>query len=96
MAYDSRGGKPQLRDGRLFSTTVNYYCDGVRVSRGGLVFGAMGDGVGVLDEEGMTLGRIRTKNELEDPAAVNIAFRDKGGLWVVERGGVWKVTGIRE
>ncbi|PVH83646.1 hypothetical protein DL98DRAFT_529345 [Cadophora sp. DSE1049] len=30
MAYDTRGGKPQLRDGRLFSTTVNYYCDGVR------------------------------------------------------------------
>ncbi|KAH7370458.1 hypothetical protein BKA65DRAFT_532092 [Rhexocercosporidium sp. MPI-PUGE-AT-0058] len=95
MAYDTRGGRPQLRDGRMFRTSVNYYCDGVRVSRSGLVWCAMGDGVDVLDEE-KTLGRIRTRSELERHLAVNLAFGREGELWVVGRGGVWSVTGIRE
>lgn len=75
---------------------VNYYCDGIRVSEDGLVFCAMGAGLDVLDEEGMTQGRIRTQSKSEDPAAVNTAFCDMKELWVVGRGGIWRITGIKE
>lgn len=89
-------GKLQLRDQRLFSNSISYYCDGVRVSRYGYVFCAAGDGVDVIEPlNGATLGRIRVAGTDPNTLAVNIAFQDHT-LWIVGHGGVWKVTGIRE
>ncbi|KAF7185805.1 hypothetical protein HII31_12907 [Pseudocercospora fuligena] len=93
-AFDTRGGKPQLRDRRLFHNSISYYCDGVRVSKHGYVFCATGDGVDVIEpENGYTLGRIRVGRS--GGLAVNVAFEDHV-LWIVGRGGVWKVSGMKE
>lgn len=75
LGYDTHHGKPQLRSERLFSNSISYYCDGVRVSRSGLVFCAAADGVDVIEpKSGATLGRIRTGGG--SYLAVNIAFED--------------------
>lgn len=96
LAYDTRMGKPQLRDERLFSNSISYYCDGVRVSRNGYVFCAAGDGVDIIEPlEGATLGRIRVAGTDPTTMAVNVAFQDHT-LWIVGHGGVWKVSGIKE
>lgn len=95
-AYDTRNGKPQLRDQRLFSNSISYYCDGVRVSRYGYVFCGAGDGVDIIEPvNGATLGRIRVAGTDPNVLAVNIAFQDHT-LWIVGHGGVWRVSGIRE
>jgi len=94
LAYDTNGGKPQLMNERLFSNSVSYYNDGVRVSKHSLVFGAAGDGVDIIEPEGgATLGRIRIGGG--GNLAVNIAFEDHT-LWIVGKGGVWRVSNIRE
>lgn len=94
LAYDTDHGQPQLRSERLFSNSISYYCDGVRVSRSGLVFCAAADGVDVIEpKSGATLGRIRTGGG--SYLAVNIAFEDHV-MWIVGKGGVWKVSGIKE
>ncbi|KAH6708932.1 hypothetical protein BKA61DRAFT_645872 [Leptodontidium sp. MPI-SDFR-AT-0119] len=87
--------QPVLRDARLFSNSISYYCDGVRVSKNGLIWCAAGDGVDVIDKDGKTLGRVRVGGGDRLSAAVNIAFEEHV-LWVVGRGGVWKVSGIEE
>ncbi|CZR62402.1 uncharacterized protein PAC_12299 [Phialocephala subalpina] len=57
LAYDTLGGRPLLRNERLFSNSISYYCDGVRVSRNGLVFCTTGDGVDVIEpKNGLRLG----------------------------------------
>ncbi|KFY63799.1 hypothetical protein V496_03683 [Pseudogymnoascus sp. VKM F-4515 (FW-2607)] len=90
LAYDTDHGQPQLRSERLFSNSISYYCDGVRVSRSGLVFCAAADGVDVIEpKSGATLGRIRTGGGRY--LAVNIAFEDHV-MWIVGKGGVWKGT----
>lgn len=64
------------------------------MSRHGLVFCATADGVDVIEPKGgATLGRIRTGGS--DYLAVDIAFEDHV-LWIVGKGGVWKVSGIAE
>jgi sugar lactone lactonase YvrE len=94
MAYDINQGQPQLRSERLFSNSISYYCDGVRVSKRGLVFCATADGVDVIEpKSGITLGRIRIGGG--SYVAVNIAFEDHI-LWIVGKGGVWKVSQIKE
>ncbi|KAI7366816.1 hypothetical protein KC354_g3871 [Hortaea werneckii] len=94
LSFDTDGGKPPLRHERLFYNSISYYCDGLRVSGGGLVFCAANDGVEVIDPvEGLTLGRVRTGGG--ENQAVNIALDDHT-LWIVGKGGVWKVSGIRE
>jgi hypothetical protein len=56
-----------------------------------LVFCAAGDGVDIIEpENGITLGIIRVGG---DYVAVNIVFDDHT-LWIVGKGGVWKVSGI--
>ena len=95
LAYDTDGGKPQLTNERLFSNSISYYNDGVRVSKNGLVFGAVGDGVDIISpEDGVTLGRIRVAGD-DGSLAVNVAFEDHT-LWIVGKGGVWRVSNIRE
>jgi hypothetical protein len=97
-AFDTDGGKPILRNQRLFTNPVSRFFDGVRTSRNGYVFAASSDGVDVIEpENGMMLGRIRTPGSglSGDYGAVNIAFEDHV-LWIVGRGGVWKVSGIKE
>lgn len=64
------------------------------MSRSGLVFCAAADGVDVIEpKSGATLGRIRTGGGRY--LAVNIAFEDHT-MWIVGKGGVWKVSGIKE
>lgn len=94
LAYDTNGGRPQLKNARLFSNSISYYNDGVRVSRNGYVFGAAGDGVDIIEpEDGITLGRIRVGGSSN--LAINVAFEDHT-LWIVGKGGVWRVSNIRE
>lgn len=96
LAYDTRNGQPQLRDRRLFSNSISYYCDGVRVSRYGYVFCATADGVDIIEPTaGATLGRIRVAGLDPNTVAVNIAFQNHT-LWIVGKGGVWRVSNIRE
>lgn len=93
-SFDTRGGRPQLHDGVLFSNPVSRFYDGVRVSRNGYVFAASGDGVDVIEPvNGNVLGRIRVGGGTHAP--VNVAFEDHV-LWIVGKGGVWKVSGIVE
>lgn len=94
LAYDTNNGRPQLRNERLFSNSISYYYDGVRVSKNRLVFCANGDGVDVIEPlDGRTLGRIRTDGGTY--ITVNLAFQDHA-LWIVGKGGVWTVTGVVE
>lgn len=94
MAFDTDDGRPQLRNERLFSNSISYYNDGVRVCKSGYVFGAVGDGVDVIEpENGITLGRIRVGGSPN--LAINVAFDDHT-LWIVGKGGVWRVANIAE
>jgi hypothetical protein len=78
----------------LFSRAIEYFYDGIRASCSGLIFGAGGEVVDVLDPElGLTLGSIRMGGKGNDP--VNIVF-GKHEMWVVGKGGVWHVKNIRE
>lgn len=97
-AFDTHGGKPVLRNQRLFANPISRFFDGVRVSKNGYVWAASSDGVDVIcPETGLILGRIRTPGTGPggDHGAVNIAFEDHV-LWIVGRGGVWSVSGIKE
>ncbi|KAL0934799.1 AkeP protein [Colletotrichum truncatum] len=85
---------PLLTNQRLLSRAMQYFYDGVRVSRGGWIFGAGGEVVDVLDpESGWTLGSIRVGGGGNDP--VNVAFGEHE-MWIVGKGGVWHVKDIRE
>lgn len=58
------------------------------------MFSAAADGADVIEpKSGATLGRIRTGGGSN--VAVNIAFEDHV-MWIVGKGGVWKVSGIKE
>lgn len=94
LSFDTGNSSPPLQHERLFYNSISYYCDGVRVSKSGLVFCAARDGVEIIDpKEGLTLGRVRTGGG--ENAAVNIALDDHT-LWIVGKGGVWKVSRIQE
>lgn len=94
LAFDTTDGGAPLRGERLFFNPVSYYCDGVRVTKGGLVMCATGDGVDFIDPvTGKDLGRIRIGGP--PSVAVNLAYSDHT-LWIIAKGGVWKVTDIRE
>jgi hypothetical protein len=85
---------PLLTNRRLLSRAMQYFYDGVRVSQGGWIFGAGGEVVDVLDpESGWTLGSIRVGGGGNDP--VNLVLGEHE-LWIVGKGGVWHVKGIRE
>ncbi|KAK4890174.1 hypothetical protein LTR27_011056 [Elasticomyces elasticus] len=95
FATSSRGEKlPLLTNQRLLSRAIQYFYDGIRVSRNGWLFGAGGETVDVLDpESGWTLGSIRVGGGGNDP--VNIAFGEHE-MWIIGKGGVWHVKNIRE
>ncbi|KAL2068652.1 hypothetical protein VTL71DRAFT_14989 [Oculimacula yallundae] len=95
FATSSTGERlPLLTNQRLISTAMQYFYDGVRVSRNGWIFGAGGEVVDILDpESGWTLGSIRVGGGGNDP--VNIVLGEHE-LWIVGKGGVWYVRNIRE
>lgn len=85
---------PVLTNRRLLARAISYFYDGIRVSRNGWIFGAGGEVVDVLDpESGMVLGSIRVGGGGNDP--VNIVLGEHE-MWIVGKGGVWEVSGIRE
>ncbi len=85
---------PLLTNQRLLNRAMQYFYDGIRVSSGGYIWGAGGEVVDVIDpESGWTLGSIRFGGGGNDP--VNLVFGEHE-LWVVGKGGVWHVSGVRE
>ena len=95
FATSASGAKlPLLTNRRLFNRAIEYFYDGVRVSSNGLVFGAGGEVVDVMDpESGLILGSIRMGGDGNDP--VNIVFGEHE-MWAVGKGGVWHVKNIAE
>lgn len=94
-AFDvgARGGGV-LSNPRFLSNPIAYFYDGIRVSRHGWIWAGAGDGVDVIDpESGLTLGTVRVGGGQNK--AVNLAFGEHE-LWIVGRGGVWHVSGIKE
>ncbi|KAL4734486.1 hypothetical protein BDV11DRAFT_212738 [Aspergillus similis] len=93
-AFDISQSGAVLTNKRLLSNPVSYFYDGVRVSRNGWIFCGAGDGVDVIDpDSGSTLGTIRVGGG--ENLAVSLAF-GPNELWIVGRGGVWHVKGIRD
>ncbi|RDW78829.1 SMP-30/gluconolactonase/LRE family protein [Aspergillus mulundensis] len=93
-AFDVSAPGSVLSNQRLLSNPISYFYDGIRVSRKGWIFCGAGDGVDVIDPEtGFTLGTIRVGGGQN--LAVSVAF-GRNELWIVGRGGVWHVKGIRE
>ncbi|CEL09722.1 hypothetical protein ASPCAL12853 [Aspergillus calidoustus] len=93
-AFDISQSGAVLSNERLLSNPISYFYDGVRVSRNGWIFCGAGDGVDVIDpESGFTLGTIRVGGG--ENLAVSLSF-GRNELWIVGRGGVWHVKGIRE
>jgi gluconolactonase len=93
-AFDISQSGAVLSNERLLSSPVSYFYDGVRVSRNGWIFCGAGDGVDVIDpESGFTLGTIRVGGG--ENLAVSLSF-GRNELWIVGRGGVWHVKGVRE
>jgi gluconolactonase len=85
---------PVLTNRRLLARAIQYFYDGVRVSRNGWIFGAGGEVVDVLDpESGWVVGSIRLGGVGNDP--VNIVFGDHE-MWIVGKGGVWQVSNIQD
>jgi len=85
---------PVLANRRLISRALQYFYDGVRTSASGLIFGAGGEVVDVVDpESGWTLGSIRVGGNGKDP--VNIVLGEHE-LWIVGKGGVWHVKNVKE
>ncbi|KAK8051659.1 hypothetical protein PG993_003044 [Apiospora rasikravindrae] len=75
---------PLLTNKRLLTRAIQYFYDGVRVSRGGWIFGAGGEVVDVVDpESGWILGSIRMGGGQNGP--VNLVFGENE-LWVVGKG----------
>ncbi|KAM0545396.1 hypothetical protein ACHAPJ_011380 [Fusarium lateritium] len=93
FAYDAKKGGV-LANRRLLNNPISYFYDGIRVSRNGWIFVGAGGGVEVIDPEtGLALGSIRVGGG--DNLAVSVAFGEHE-LWLVGRGGVWHVSGIRD
>ncbi|KAI9148148.1 AkeP protein [Paramyrothecium foliicola] len=69
FATSSTGERlPLLVNQRLLSRAMQYFYDGLRVSRSGWIFGAGGEVVDILDpESGWTLGSIRVGGGGNDP-----------------------------
>ncbi|KPI39293.1 uncharacterized protein AB675_5222 [Cyphellophora attinorum] len=85
---------PLLTSQKLLSRAIQYFYDGIRVSESGLIFGAGGEVVEVIDpESGWTLGSIRFGGGGNDPVNVVLGEHE---LWVVGKGGVWHVKDVKE
>ncbi|KAF2102264.1 hypothetical protein NA57DRAFT_64799 [Rhizodiscina lignyota] len=94
MAYDIDLEGTILTNPRLLNNPIAYYYDGLRVSRNGWIFGGAGQSVDIIHPvTGLTLGSIRVGGGLN--VAVNVAF-GKHEMWIVGKGGVWHVKGIKE
>ncbi|KAF4982150.1 hypothetical protein FZEAL_2173 [Fusarium zealandicum] len=95
FAWDvQKNGGGMLTNRRLLNNPITYFYDGIRVSRNGWIFVGSGDGVEVIDPAtGLALGSIRVGGG--ENVAVSMAF-DKHQLWIVGRGGVWHVSGIKD
>lgn len=93
-AFDVSSSGSVLSNKRLLTNPISYFYDGIRVSRNGWIFAGAGDGVDVIDpHSGLALGSIRVGGG--ENLAVNVAF-GKHEMWIVGRGGVWHVSGIKE
>lgn len=94
MAYDIDLEGTVLTSPRLLNNPIAYFYDGLRVSRNGWIFGGAGQGVDIVHPvTGLTLGTIRVGGGLN--VAVNMAFGEHE-MWIVGKGGVWHVQGIKE
>ncbi|KAF9729402.1 hypothetical protein PMIN02_002874 [Paraphaeosphaeria minitans] len=94
FAHDASITGGVLSNPRLLNNPISYFYDGLRASRSGLLFAGAGDGVDVIHPaDGLTLGTIRVGGG--DNLAVGITF-GKHELWIVGRGGLWKVSNIAE
>lgn len=93
-AYDVAPAGGVLTNPRVLNNPISYFYDGVRASGGGWVFAGAGDGVDVVSPtDGVTLGTIRVGGGANLAVAVALGEHE---LWVVGRGGVWYVEGVRE
>ena len=91
FAYDAVGGSV-LTNPRLLNNTISHFYDSIRASKNGYIFAGAGDGVDVVDpEDGLTLGTIRVGGGV----AVSLSL-GKHEMWVVGKGGVWHVSGVKE
>lgn len=85
---------PLLTNQRLLNRAMQYFYDGIRTSVNGYIWGAGGEVVDVIEpESGWTIGSIRFGGGGNDP--VNLVFGEHE-LWVVGKGGVWHVDGVKE
>lgn len=84
-----------LTNERFLTEPMSYYYDGIRASKNGYIFGcAREQRVDVIDpRSGLILGTIRVGGGQN--GAVNVAFGTHE-MWIVGRGGVWHVYGIKE
>ncbi|KAF2011514.1 calcium-dependent phosphotriesterase [Aaosphaeria arxii CBS 175.79] len=93
FAYDAAEGGV-LKNARFLNNPIAWFYDGIRASKNGYLFAGAGDGVDVIDPvDGLTLGTIRVGGG--ENVAVSVAF-GKNELWIVGRGGVWHVNGVKE
>jgi hypothetical protein len=93
FAYDAAQGGV-LVNPRFLNNPISYFYDGIRASKNGYLFAGAGDGVDVIDPvDGLTLGTIRVGGG--EAVAVSVAFGENE-LWIVGRGGVWRVSNVKE
>ncbi|KAF4546813.1 Six-bladed beta-propeller TolB-like protein [Lasiodiplodia theobromae] len=95
FAYDvSPYGGGVLTNPRMLNNPVAYFYDGIKVSKEGWIFVGAGDGVDVISPtDGVTLGTIRVGGGANLAVSMTLGEHE---LWIVGRGGVWHVKGIKE
>ena len=93
LAFDVVDGGRRLADPRTFEVMEPGFADGLRVDVAGNVWTSAGDGIHVLDAQGVELGRI-----LLPEVASNCVFggRDGRRLFVTATSSLWSIeVGIR-
>ncbi|KAL4936703.1 hypothetical protein BDV06DRAFT_88766 [Aspergillus oleicola] len=88
-AYDiaTYSGGPFLINRRVFAYTESGIPDGVKVDSEGNVYSGCGDGVHIWSPAGVLLGKIQLNS-----TSANLAFAEKGELFVLNEYRLWKVT----
>ena len=92
LAFDVLDG-PSLGAPRVFAVIEPGFCDGIRVDAEGNVWASAGDGVHVLDPDGVELGRILTP----EPVG-NLTFGGPDGrrLFIAATSSLWSIqVGVR-
>jgi len=66
--------------------TDQWIPDGIKVVKSGNIYTAAGNFIGVVDPDGVLLGKIRTPT-----FTTNLVFAGSGGLWQVGQGAAYRV-----